>query len=267
MGVLNVTPDSFSDGGRYLATDPAVDRALQLTEQGADIIDVGGESTRPGAQPVPVDEEMERVLPVIERLRSATSVPISIDTYKAEVATAALDAGADIVNDISAFRLDPAMSEVVYRYSAGVVLMQMRGVPRNMQEIAPSPDILAEVAEDLKAASEKALQQGMEPSQVVLDPGIGFGKTVEDNLLLLNRLEKLADLGFPILVGTSRKAFIGKVLDRQVDRRVIGTVATSVIAIMKGAHILRVHDVDECRQAAEMADAVLNTRSREPWLS
>lgn len=266
MGVVNVTPDSFSDGGRFLAPEHAVAKALELVAEGADILDIGGESSRPGARPVSAAEEIFRVQAIIEEVCASTSALISIDTYKSEVAEVALSAGAHIVNDISAFRLDERMPGVINRFSAGIVLMHMRGRPETMQQIPPSDDIVSEVIEGLNEALERALQAGIRREQIVADPGIGFGKTAEDNLILLNHLEKLSALGVPLLIGTSRKSFIGKILNAPVTERIIGSVATEVVALLNGAHIIRVHDVIEARQAADMIDAILEAKQKELWV-
>ncbi|MCS7080440.1 MAG: dihydropteroate synthase [Chloracidobacterium sp.] len=257
MGILNVTPDSFSDGGRYTTIEAAVAHGRRLVEEGADIVDVGGESTRPGAQTVEASEEMARVLPVIEALAGTVSVPISIDTYKASVAEAALKAGAAIVNDISGFRFDARMPEVVARYGAGVVLMHSRGRPGALHGLSPTADILAEVEASFHRSLFVARTAGIDPDCVVLDPGLGFGKTVEDNLLLLGVLPRLAALGRPLLVGPSRKSFIGMVTGKPNPAdRLLGTAASVTVAIVGGAHIVRVHDVAAMRECIAMADAV-----------
>ena len=253
MGILNVTPDSFSDGGRFLSPDAAVKRALIMEKEGADIIDVGGESARPGADPVPVEEELRRVLPVLERLRGKLRIPISIDTTKAEVAEAALRAGASIVNDISALRFDPAMASVVAEFGAGLVLMHMLGTPKTMQQAPHYEDVVREVREFLAERALYAQSQGIPREAIAVDPGIGFGKTVEHNLELLRRLPELVELGFPVLVGPSRKSFIGAILGLGVEERLEGTLAACAVAVVRGADILRVHDVREVRRAADLA--------------
>jgi len=257
MGVVNITPDSFSDGGRYFEVDRAVDHSLSLVEAGAEILDLGGESSRPGAFPVSFQEEMDRVIPVLTQVRKRVPVMISVDTYKAPVAEEALNCGADIVNDISAFRLDQKMPEVVNRFQAGIILMHMRGTPSTMHKLSPSADIFQEVYEDLQIAVNKAYKSAIPRDRIVLDPGIGFGKNAEESLQLLNRLSYLQTLRLPILVGTSRKSFIGKVLDRPVEARLMGTVASSIVAVLNGAHILRVHDVEEVDTAARTVDAIM----------
>jgi len=253
MGILNVTPDSFSDGGRFLSPDAAVKRALIMEKEGADIIDVGGESSRPGAEPVPVEEELRRVIPVLERLRGKLRIPISIDTTKAEVAEAALRAGASIVNDISALRFDPAMASVVAEFGAGLVLMHMLGTPKTMQQDPHYEDVVREVREFLAERALYAQSQGIPREAIAVDPGIGFGKTVEHNLELLRRLPELVELGFPVLVGPSRKSFIGAILGLGVEERLEGTLAACAVAVVRGADILRVHDVREVRRAADLA--------------
>ena len=253
MGILNVTPDSFSDGGRFLSPDAAVERALAMEKEGADIIDVGGESARPGADPVPVEEELRRVLPVLERLRGKLRIPISIDTTKAEVAEAALRAGASIVNDISALRFDPAMAPLVAKFGAGLVLMHMLGTPKTMQQAPYYEDVVTEVRDFLAERAQYAQSQGIPREAIAVDPGIGFGKTVEHNLELLRRLPELVELGFPVLVGPSRKSFIGAILGLGVEERLEGTLAACAVAVVRGADILRVHDVKEVRRAADLA--------------
>jgi len=253
MGVLNVTPDSFSDGGAFLNPDAAADRALAMEREGADIIDIGGESSRPGAEPVPLEEELRRVLPVLERLRGRLRIPISIDTTKAEVAEAALQAGAEIVNDVSALRFDPRMGEVVARSGAGLVLMHMRGTPKTMQQDPTYADVVAEVRDFLAQRVEHAVSLGIDRELIAIDPGIGFGKTVEHNLELLRRLPELCELGHPVLVGPSRKSFIGAVLNLPVEERLEGTLAACAVAVVRGADIVRVHDVRAVRRAVDLA--------------
>ncbi len=260
MGVLNVTPDSFSDGGRHFATETAIEAGLRMIGEGADILDVGGESTRPGSEGVPAEEELRRVIPVIEGLRRRTPVPISIDTQKAAVAETALRAGANMINDISALR-DPRMGEVAARAGVPLVLMHMRGEPRTMQqgEIVYG-DVTAEVAEFLSQAVERAVSCGVSRERVIVDPGIGFGKTVEHNLELIDRLGELKRLGRPVLVGPSRKTFIGKILDRPPGERLFGTAAAVAASVLRGADIVRVHDVCEMQQVARVALAVRRRR-------
>jgi dihydropteroate synthase len=256
MGVLNVTPDSFSDGGQFDAVERAVPRAHQMAEVGADIIDVGGESTRPGARSVPLKEELRRVIPVVERLCDELSVPISIDTQKAEVARQALKAGAHMVNDISALRSDPGMARLAAKQGAALVLMHMKGTPRNMQRHPHYDDVVGEIFEFLSRRAERAIDAGVAQDRLVVDPGIGFGKRVEDNLIILNRLEEFRSLGFPLLLGVSRKSFIGQILDLPVDDRLEGTAAAVALAVARGADILRVHDVREMTRVARMAAVI-----------
>ncbi len=266
MGVVNVTPDSFSDGGRFLDRSDAVDRCLELVEQGADIIDIGGESTRPGGEPIAESVELDRILPVLEDLIGKVNALISVDTYKTGVAREALQAGADIINNVGAFQLDPEVAPVVANHQAGVILMHSRGTPRTMQEQPASPDILAEIQSDLRAALQTACDHQIAHDRIVLDPGIGFGKTAEDNLSILNRLSFLREFEVPILVGTSRKRFLGKILGLAIDQNwngegvLPGTAASVIMAIARGAHIVRVHDVGEIRQFVHTADAILAER-------
>jgi len=256
MGVLNVTPDSFSDGGRFLDPDLAVAHASRMVADGADIVDVGGESTRPGAEPVTAEEERRRVVSVIERIAAEhPRLAISIDTRKSEVAAAALEAGACIVNDVSAGR-DPEMFAVAREAGAGLVLMHMLGDPRTMQEAPRYDDVVAEVKEYLRERIEAAEFAGIEPQALCVDPGIGFGKNLEHNLALLKRLDAFADLGRPVLVGPSRKRFIGAILDLPQDERVEGTAGAVAWAIAHGAHVVRVHDVKQIVRAARVVDAI-----------
>jgi dihydropteroate synthase len=257
MGVLNVTPDSFADGGRYFDAEKAVARGLELAFEGADIIDVGGESTRPGSLPVPEAEELRRVLPVIQALRKRTSALLSVDTTKAAVARAALDAGADIVNDTSALRFDPAMAGEVARSGAAVVLMHMLGTPLTMQESPHYDDILGEIGAFLAERIRAAEAAGIPRERLIVDPGIGFGKTYEDNLELLRRQEAFHELGRPLLLGFSRKAFLGTILDLPPGERLEGTIAAAVLSVERGAHILRVHDVGPVARAVRSAEAIL----------
>ncbi len=259
MGILNLTPDSFSDGSRYSDVSRAVDRALEMEAEGADIIDVGGESTRPFAPPVSADEEIARVLPVIERLTGRLRIPLSIDTHKASVAEEALRAGAEIVNDISGLTFDGRMAAVVAAAGAGLVLMHTRGTPVEMQQDTSYGDLVTEVRLFLGTALDRACAEGIAKERVVLDPGIGFGKSVGGNLELVRRLREFVSLGRPVLVGLSRKSFIGTVLGREVGERVFGTAATVAIALANGASIFRVHDVKAMRDVADMAAALTTT--------
>lgn len=260
MGILNVTPDSFSDGGRYLATDAAVARALELEREGADILDVGGESTRPGSDPVDPAEEERRVVPVIAALRGALKIPISIDTRRASVAQAALAAGARIVNDVSALA-DPLMASLAARERSGLVLMHMRGEPKTMQRSPAYADVVIEVREFLRSRAALAMAAGVSREAIAVDPGLGFGKrtgeAVEDNAALLKRLDSLTSLGFPVLVGASRKAFIGNAMGgAPVDRRLEGSLAAAAVAAWQGAAIVRAHDVAATRSVLDVVDAV-----------
>ncbi|MGZ4141479.1 MAG: dihydropteroate synthase [Actinomycetota bacterium] len=257
MGILNVTPDSFSDGGRYFDVEAALKQGIALADDGADLIDVGGESTRPGADPVETAEEIRRVVPVIEALADAVSVPISIDTMKAEVARAALDAGSAVVNDVSAGRFDPSLLRLVADRGAPVVLMHMLGEPRTMQQNPTYRDVVAEVAAFLDARASDARATGIAPDRIVIDPGFGFGKTPAHNLVLLKELRRFTELGHAVLVGTSRKSFIGATLDLPIEQRLEGTAATVALAIANGAAIVRVHDVEPMRRVASMVEAVL----------
>jgi dihydropteroate synthase len=256
MGVVNVTPDSFSDGGLFLDPEAAIAHGLELAEGGAEILDVGGESTRPGADPVGEEEELRRVVPVIRGL-AGSQVRISVDTSKAAVAAAALDAGAEIVNDVTALRGDPEMGALCAERGATVVLMHMLGEPRTMQEDPRYDDVVAEVKAFLAERIEVALAADIDRERIWLDPGIGFGKTAAHNMELLRRLGELRELGRPLVVGTSRKSFIGKVDGSPADQRLGGTIASSVFAAAEGADVLRVHDVAEVRQALTVATAIL----------
>ena len=256
MGILNVTPDSFYDGGRRFDSCRAITDGLEMAAAGADIIDVGGESTRPGAEPVSEDEELNRVLPVIRGLRKTLNTPISIDSYKSTVVRAALAEGADIVNDISALRFDPAMATLVADEQVPVILMHMQGTPRTMQADPNYRDVVIEVRDFLASRILYALSHGIRAEKIIVDPGIGFGKTLEHNLSLLRDLSELALLGQPLLVGASRKAFIGKILNLTSDQRLEGSLAVAVAAVLAGANIIRVHDVKETRRAVDIADTL-----------
>jgi dihydropteroate synthase len=258
MGVVNVTPDSFYDGGLYFEPARAIEHALKLTADGANIIDVGGESSRPGATPISAKEERARILPVIEVLREKKEVLISVDTSKAEVAEAAIAEGADIINDISAGRFDPRLLPLASRTGAGLVLMHMKGSPRTMQSLASYEDVVAEVRSFLAERLEAARACGVAEGSVICDPGIGFGKKLEHNLALLDNLPVLAKLGRPVLVGISRKSFIGGILSAEPKDRLEGTIAAAVVCVLNGASILRVHDVFEVRRALAVAEAIIH---------
>jgi len=262
MGVLNVTPDSFSDGGSFFDKDTALRRAVEMAGEGADIIDVGGESTRPGAKEVRCDEEIRRVIPVIEELAGRVNAAISIDTRKSKVAEAALKAGASVINDVSGLRHDKDMAAVAAKYGAGMILMHMKGLPENMQDSCEYSDLIGEIKENLRISANEAFKAGVKKSFVAIDPGIGFGKTVEQNLEILNRLDEFRDLGLPICIGTSRKSFIGKLLGSQAtDDRLAGTIAACVAALIKGARILRVHDVKAIKDAVTITEKILEAKS------
>ena len=258
MGVLNVTPDSFSDGGRYLDPDAAVAHAVAMAEQGADLIDIGAESTRPGSDPVDEKEEIRRLIPVVGAVCRKVSVPVSVDTTKAAVARKALDAGATIVNDISALRFDPLMKAVVAETGAGLVLMHMQGTPKTMQQAPSYRNVIEEVQQFFVERIGTALEAGIAAEQILLDPGIGFGKNLEHNLRLLARLDVFVALEYPVLVGVSRKAFIGQVLARPVDERLMGTAAAVAVAILRGARVIRVHDVAPLRDVVKMVEAIVS---------
>jgi dihydropteroate synthase len=258
MGIVNVTPDSFSDGGRYLDADAAVAHAIELAREGATILDVGGESTRPGAEPVGEAEERRRVVPVIEQLRARLpEVRVSIDTCKASVAAAALDAGADLVNDVTALRGDPEMAPLVAERGVEVCLMHMLGEPRTMQNDPRYGEVVSDVAAFLHDRVAFAVSEGVEEERILLDPGIGFGKTVAHNLELLRRLDEIVALGRPVLVGTSRKSFLGRLTGREVEDRLAGTIATNVMAFERGARIFRVHEVAPVLDALKVAAATV----------
>jgi len=253
MGILNVTPDSFYDGGRYALPTAAVKRGLEMETEGADIIDVGGESSRPGAEPIPLQEEIDRVIPVIEGLRRRSDVLISVDTTKAKVAAEAIAAGATMVNDISALRSDPEMARVVSERKAMVVLMHMLGTPATMQRSPSYTDVLGEIRSFLAERIKYAEASGIPRDRIVIDPGIGFGKLLSHNIAILRGLHRLTDLGAPILIGASRKSFLGEILDLPTEERLEGTIAVNAIAIMRGAEIIRVHDAKEGRRTADVA--------------
>jgi dihydropteroate synthase len=264
MGILNVTPDSFSDGGQFVSVDAAIAHAEQMISEGADIIDVGGESTRPGGEPVSVDEEIRRVVPVIESLAQRTNTPISVDTTKSEVARVALDAGAAIVNDVSALRFDFYVADAVARTGAGLVLMHSRGTPATMHRLPPVADIMHEVTHSLRASINMAERRGVARESLVIDPGIGFGKSQDQNLELLAKLDQLiaAFPDYPMLIGTSRKSFIGRLLADEsgtpapAEARLHGTLATITTAVLKGAHVIRVHDVKATVETIRVTDSI-----------
>lgn len=257
MGVVNITPDSFSDGGRFLKPEAALSRALELAEQGADILDFGAESTRPGSLPVSEEEELSRLLPIIEAVVAKIDVPVSVDTYKASVADASLNAGAAIVNDISGFHFDEKMPEVCARHKAGVVLMHIKGTPRDMQLNPTYSDLFEEITKYLEEGINRAKAAGIEKERILIDPGIGFGKTFDDNYRLIAGLRRLAALGFPVLVGPSRKGFTGQFSGLPPEKRQFATAATVTLSIINGASVVRVHDVEEMKEVTEIADRFL----------
>jgi dihydropteroate synthase len=257
MGILNVTPDSFSDGGLYLDTEAAVAQAIAMEAAGAHIIDIGGESTRPGSAGVSANEELRRILPVLENLRGRIHIPISVDTSKAEVAEAAADAGAEILNDVTGLRNDPRIAEVAQRQKLGLILMHLRGTPQTMQQAPFARNVIRDVTTGLRDSIAEALNAGVAKRQIVIDPGIGFGKSHEQNCEIIQRLPELAKLGFPLMLGTSRKSFLGTALNQGDSKdRVWGTAATVTAGILQGAHIVRVHDVADMAQVARMADVL-----------
>jgi len=256
MGVLNVTPDSFSDGGRFQDHDHAIDSALEMVDEGADILDIGGESSRPGSHPVLLEEELQRVVPIVAKLAGRVPVPISVDTTKAEVARQCLDLGAAIINDISALRHDPAMAAVVKGYGAGLILMHMRGVPATMQLSPSYTDVIEDVYDFLRSRIEAAVDCGIERERIAVDPGIGFGKRLQDNLAVLGQLSSLVGLGRPIVIGPSRKGFLGALLDRPVLEREWGTGAAVAAAVLNGAHVVRVHAVSEMKDVVRVSQAI-----------
>jgi dihydropteroate synthase len=263
MGVLNVTPDSFSDGGEFLDARHAIEHALEMERAGADLLDIGGESTRPGSTETPADIELARILPVLEGLRGALKIPIAVDTRKSQVAEAAVGAGAQIINDVSGLRNDPRIAEVARRSGVSLILMHMRGEPQTMQKKPFARDVMKDVTQGLRASLKQARRAGVQKSQIIVDPGIGFGKSFEQNYDLLRRLGELAKLGYPLLVGTSRKGFLGATLARKgksapPEDRLWATAATVTASILGGAHIVRVHDVAEMAQVARVADCLLD---------
>jgi len=267
MGVLNVTPDSFSDGGKFLETKRAIEHALSMERDGADLLDIGGESTRPGSGGTEAGEELARILPVLEGLRGRLKIPLSVDTQKFEVAEVAIAAGAEMINDISGLRSDPRIAEVAARHGVPLILMHMRGKPRTMQKGPFARDVLRDVTQGLRRSIAIARKAGVRKSQIILDPGIGFGKSFSQNYELLRKLPELAKLGFPLMVGTSRKGFLGATLARDgkpapPEERIWGAAATVTASILGGADIVRVHDVAEMVQVARVADCVLDRRNR-----
>ena len=260
MGVINVTPDSFSDGGQFFEKERAIEQALQLASDGADLIDIGGESTRPYSKGISADEEMSRVIPVIEALKKELGVPISIDTLKAQVAREALRWGASMVNDISALRFDPEMASVVAETGVPVILMHMKGTPADMQVNPTYDDVAAEIIGFLRKAMDQAVSRGVRRDRIIVDPGIGFGKTADHNLEIIRGLGRFQCLEAPILVGSSRKAFIGRILEKKAHERDTGTMATVAAAVMNGAHLVRVHNVKQAVETVKVIDAIKRGR-------
>ena len=256
MGVLNVTPDSFSDGGQFLDTKSAVFHALRMAEQGADIIDIGGESTRPGSDPVSINDELARVIPVIEGIRDESTIPISIDTYKSIVARAAIAAGANIINDISGLNFDPEMVNIVRDHRVPIIIMHIKGTPKNMQIDPQYDDLIQEVIDYFQKQIDFCRDNGVPKSKIILDPGIGFGKRLNDNFILIRELKRFTELGYPVLIGPSRKSFIGLTLDLPVEQRFEGTAAAITAGIMNGARIIRVHDVLEMKRVQIISDQI-----------
>ncbi len=256
MGVLNVTPDSFSDGGLFFDKENAIAHGIRMFEEGADIIDIGGESTRPGSKPLELEEELRRIIPVIESLSKKVEVPISIDTYKSAVAQRAIEAGAEIINDISGLRFDPSLAQVAARENTPLVLMHIRGTPETMQKDIYYESLFSEILHYLKGSIQMAESAGVDPQQIIVDPGIGFGKTAEDNFLIIKNLYEFRILGKPILLGTSRKSFIGKILNEAAGGRLEGTLSSIAIGVLNGAHVIRSHDVLQAKKAITVADAI-----------
>jgi dihydropteroate synthase len=256
MGVLNVTPDSFSDGGLFYEKEKAISHGVKMVQEGADIIDIGGESTRPGSKPLELEEELRRVIPVIKSIAAEVDVPISIDTYKSPVAQKAIEAGAEIINDISGLKFDPSLAEVASREDVPLVLMHIRGTPETMQKNVHYDSLFSEILQYLKDSIHGAESAGLDPRQIIIDPGIGFGKTVEDNLFIIRNLFEFRVLGKPILLGTSRKNFIGKVLNAEVGERLEGTLSSITVGVLNGANIIRSHDVLQAKRAIAVADAI-----------
>ncbi|MFW6140228.1 MAG: dihydropteroate synthase [Acidobacteriota bacterium] len=261
MGILNVTPDSFSDGGLYLDEQSAVKKGLQLIEEGADILDIGGESSRPGSDPITAEEEKKRMLPVLSEIRKHTDAFISVDTTKSEVLKSALDEGADILNDISGMRFDPRILELVSNKNIPAVIMHMKGTPKNMQRKPEYENVIDEIKAFLKKRVEAALKSGIKKNKIIIDPGIGFGKRLKDNLKIIGNLSSFNDLDLPILIGVSRKSFIGNLLNVTPDQRIEGTIASSLVSVLQGADILRSHDLASLKKALIVTEAIMNESS------
>jgi len=258
MGILNVTPDSFSDGGQFLKVENAFTHSIKMIEEGADIIDIGGESTKPFADPVSTDEELSRVIPVIEKIRSEYDILISIDTTKSKVAEEAITAGANIINDVSAMEIDENMLQVAKNYNSPIVMMHMKGIPKNMQNNPTYDHLITEIKDYLSSRVKCAINAGIDKKNIIIDPGIGFGKSVEHNFEIINNLDSFVDLGFPVLLGASRKSFIGLTLDVEEKDRLEGSIAANVIGLQKGAKIFRVHDVLAAKKSLIIANKIFN---------
>ena len=259
MGILNVTPDSFSDGGKYLEKNNAINHALAMIDNGADIIDVGGESTRPFSDPVSLDEEISRVIPVIEGIRKESDVCISIDTTKSEVATAALNSGASLINDVSAMEVDPLMIDVALKFDCPIIIMHMKGTPKSMQDNPQYESLIFDIKDYLQERVDFIVSKGVNSKKIVIDPGIGFGKTVENNFQIINNLNHFTKMGFPVMLGASRKSFIGISLDLPEEDRLEGSLAANIIGLQNGAKIFRVHDVTETNKAFVIANKIFNS--------
>jgi len=262
MGILNLTPDSFSDGGKYLDEKKAVLRAVEMAEEGADIIDIGGESTRPGSVKVDAVEEIKRILPVLKKIVKKVNLPVSVDTYKYEVAKAALDEGAAIINDISGLGFSPKIAELTAKAKAGLILMHIKGTPANMQQDPKYKDVAGEIGAYLKESVSLALKAGNKKNSIVIDPGVGFGKTLEHNLIILKNIREFVKLGYPVMIGVSRKSFIGKILNTESDGRLEGSLAAAVLSVKDGASIIRAHDVKETVRALRVTEAILKSKTK-----
>ncbi len=261
MGILNVTPDSFSENGKFFDSRKAIDHAVYMAESGADIIDIGGESSRPGSSGISAREELKRIIPIIEKVADQVEIPISIDTVKSDVARRALDAGASIINDISALRVDKKMAGVAAKHDAYLILMHMRGTPRDMQNDTEYDDIIGEISQFLEDAAQTAIKAGVSKDKIIIDPGIGFGKSVEGNFVIMKNLDRFLGLGYSLLVGASRKSFIGKTLKLDVDRRLEGSLAATCYAVLNGADIVRVHDVAETKKALTIIEKIATAQT------
>jgi len=259
MGILNVTPDSFSDGGKYLEKKTAINHALEMIDQGADIIDIGGESTRPFSDPVSLKEEISRVVPVIEGIRKKSDICISIDTTKSQVATAALNSGASVINDVSAMEVDPLMVDVALKFDCPLIIMHMKGTPKNMQDDPQYESLISDIKDYLLDRTDFIISKGINPKKIVIDPGIGFGKTVENNFEIINNLKHFTSMDFPVLLGASRKSFIGISLNLPEEDRLEGSLAANIIGFQNGAKIFRVHDVAETNKALIIANKIFNS--------